>query len=98
MLAHGFTTEMLVRLLRGGLASAKAERVVAGGQRLEIARVKITAAGESLAISAPEVAISMQAERRACQCLTSGLTWKPSFTAPFWRRASAKGFTKTWRG
>jgi hypothetical protein len=44
MLAHGFSTEMLVRLVRDGLASAKAEHMVAGGQRLEIARVKITAA------------------------------------------------------
>ena len=45
MLAHGFTTEMLVRLVRDGLASVKAEHMVAGSQRLEIARVKITAAG-----------------------------------------------------
>jgi hypothetical protein len=45
MLAHGFTTEFLVRLVRDGLASVKAENMVAGGQRLEIARVKITAAG-----------------------------------------------------
>ena len=45
MLVHGFTTELLVRLVRDGLASAKAEHMVAGSQRLEIARVKITAAG-----------------------------------------------------
>jgi hypothetical protein len=45
MLAHGFTTELLVRLVRDGLASVKAENMVAGSQRLEIARVKITAAG-----------------------------------------------------
>jgi hypothetical protein len=45
MLAHGFTTEMLVRLVRDGLASAKAEHMVAGGQKLEIARVRISAAG-----------------------------------------------------
>jgi hypothetical protein len=45
MLAHGFTTEMLVRLVRDGLASAKAEHMVAGGQWLEIARVKITGGG-----------------------------------------------------
>jgi hypothetical protein len=30
MLAHGFTMEMLVDLVRGGLATTKAERVVAG--------------------------------------------------------------------
>jgi hypothetical protein len=45
MLAHGFTTEMLVRVVRDGLASVKAEHIVAGGQRLEIARAKIRAAG-----------------------------------------------------
>ena len=45
MLAHGFTTELLVRLVRDGLASVTAENMVAGGQKLEIARVKITAAG-----------------------------------------------------
>jgi hypothetical protein len=45
MLAHGFTTELLVRLVRDGLASAKAKHMVADGQRLDIARVKFTAAG-----------------------------------------------------
>jgi hypothetical protein len=30
MLAHGFTIEQMVELIRAGLATAKAERVVAG--------------------------------------------------------------------
>jgi hypothetical protein len=47
-LAHGFTTEMLVRLVRDGFATAKAEHIAAGGQKLEIARVKITAAGRKV--------------------------------------------------
>ena len=46
MLAHGFTTVMMVDLVRAGLASVSAERVViTGGTTVEIARVKITEAG-----------------------------------------------------
>jgi hypothetical protein len=45
MLAHGFTTEQMVELVRAGLATATAERVVAGKQRLEVATVRITEAG-----------------------------------------------------
>jgi hypothetical protein len=39
MLAHGFTVEMLVELVRAGLATAKAERVVAGGKTIAVARM-----------------------------------------------------------
>jgi hypothetical protein len=45
MLAHGFTVEMLVDLVRAGLATATSERVVAGGRSIEVARVRITEAG-----------------------------------------------------
>jgi hypothetical protein len=45
MLAHGFSIEMLVELINAGLASAATERVVAGGQAIEVARVRITDAG-----------------------------------------------------
>jgi hypothetical protein len=45
MLAHGFTIPQMVELIRAGLASAHTERVVAGGQRREVAYVKITEAG-----------------------------------------------------
>jgi hypothetical protein len=45
MLAHGFKTEMVVELLRAGLATATAERVVAGKHRIEVARLRITEAG-----------------------------------------------------
>jgi hypothetical protein len=37
MLAHGFTVEQLVELVRTGLASATAERVVAGSRKIEVA-------------------------------------------------------------
>ena len=44
-MAHGFTIDLLVELVRSGLATAQAERVVAGGRAMEIARVRITDAG-----------------------------------------------------
>jgi hypothetical protein len=45
MLAHGFTIEDMVELVHAGLATATAERVVAGSRKLEVARVRITDAG-----------------------------------------------------
>jgi hypothetical protein len=52
MLANGFTAELLVELVTAGLASAQAERVVAGGRTVEVARVRITEAGRQ-ALTAP---------------------------------------------
>jgi hypothetical protein len=43
LIAHGFTIPQMVELVRGGLATA--ERVIAGKREIEIARVRITAAG-----------------------------------------------------
>jgi hypothetical protein len=45
MLAHGFTTEQLVELVRAGLASASVERGVAGSRKMEVATLRITEAG-----------------------------------------------------
>ncbi len=45
MFANGFTAELLVELVRAGLASAHAERMVSGGEMMEVARVKISEAG-----------------------------------------------------
>ena len=45
MFANGFTAELLVELVRTGLASAHAERMVADGKIMETARVKISEAG-----------------------------------------------------
>jgi hypothetical protein len=45
MRAHGFTIPQMVELIRAGLASASAERVVAGSRKIEVARVRITEAG-----------------------------------------------------
>jgi hypothetical protein len=42
MIAHGFRIEQMVELVRAGLVTATAERVVAGKLKLEIARVPIT--------------------------------------------------------
>jgi hypothetical protein len=45
MLAHGFTIPQMVELVCAGLATATAERVVAGNKTIEVARVRITEAG-----------------------------------------------------
>jgi hypothetical protein len=44
MFANGFTAELLLELVRAGLASAHAERVVADGRMMEVTRVKISEA------------------------------------------------------
>jgi hypothetical protein len=43
--AHGISIELMVKLVRAGLATATAERIVAGGKSIEIAYVRITEAG-----------------------------------------------------
>jgi hypothetical protein len=53
MLAHGFTVEQMVELVRAGLATAQTERVVAGRRTFEVARVRITEAGGQLLGTAP---------------------------------------------
>jgi hypothetical protein len=45
MLAHGFTVEQMVELVRAGLATTVAERVVAGSHSIEVARVRIIEEG-----------------------------------------------------
>jgi hypothetical protein len=44
-LAHGFAVEQMVELVRTGLASVTAERVVADSRKMEVARVRITDEG-----------------------------------------------------
>jgi hypothetical protein len=46
--AHGFSIKQIVDLVRAGFATAKAERVVAGGKTIEGARVRITEAGRRM--------------------------------------------------
>jgi len=48
MVAHSFTIELMLELVHSGLATAKAERVVAGGYTIEVARVRITEVGRAL--------------------------------------------------
>ena len=45
MLAHGFTVDFLLDLIRTGMATTRTERVVAGGRAMEVARVRITEVG-----------------------------------------------------
>ena len=43
--AHDFLVRQMVDLVRAGLATTHAERMVAGGKSIEVARVKIAEAG-----------------------------------------------------
>jgi hypothetical protein len=45
ILAHGFTVEQLVELVRAGLATARPQRMRAGRARMEVATLRITEAG-----------------------------------------------------
>ena len=45
MLAYGFKTELLVELVNAELATASIEGTVGGGRRVEVIRMRITAAG-----------------------------------------------------
>jgi hypothetical protein len=44
-LAHSFGSEQMVELVRAGLATATAERIVMGPRTIEVTRVRITDAG-----------------------------------------------------
>src|SRR5262245_42680670 len=48
MVAHGFTPELMIELLRAGFATAQPERYVAAGRTVEVCRVKITDGGRSV--------------------------------------------------
>src|SRR5262249_38094329 len=43
--AHGFSMDMMVELVKAGLATTKRERMVAGGRQTDVVRVQITEAG-----------------------------------------------------
>jgi hypothetical protein len=45
LLAHGFTVEQMVELVRAGLATATPQRVRAGRTTMEVATLRITEAG-----------------------------------------------------
>ena len=45
MLAHGFALDLLVEMVRDGLATAHVERMVAGKRKIEVVRVRITDVG-----------------------------------------------------
>ncbi len=53
MLAHGFTVEQIVELVRAGLATAQPERMRAGGHEIEVTRVHITDAGQRMLLGEP---------------------------------------------
>ena len=43
--AHGFSIDMMIELVKAGLATTKRERMVADGRQTGVVRVRITAAG-----------------------------------------------------
>ena len=43
--AHGFSIDMMVELVKAGLATTKRERMVADGRQTSVVRVRITEAG-----------------------------------------------------
>jgi hypothetical protein len=43
--AHGFPNDLIVGVVRTGLATANAERVFAGGREVVVSRLRITDAG-----------------------------------------------------
>jgi hypothetical protein len=43
--AHGFSIDMMVELVKAGLATTKRERMVADGRQTDVVRVRITDAG-----------------------------------------------------
>jgi hypothetical protein len=48
LLAHGFTVEQIVELVRDGLATATSERIRIGSREIEVARVRITEVGRQV--------------------------------------------------
>ncbi len=47
--AHGFSIDMMVELVKAGLATTKRERMVADGRQTDVVRVRITEAGRQAA-------------------------------------------------
>jgi hypothetical protein len=45
LLAHGFGLEVIVGVVRAGLAAAQAEPILAGGRAVDVSRVRITESG-----------------------------------------------------
>jgi len=48
MRARGFSIDFMVELVQAGLATATPERVVAGSNTIEVARLRITDAGRKV--------------------------------------------------
>ncbi len=55
MIAHGFTVPQMVELVRAGLATAYTRRVIVARRTVEIAWVRITAAGRRALADQPRL-------------------------------------------
>src|SRR5262249_57802913 len=62
--AHGFSMEMMVELVKAGLATTKRERIVADGRQTAVVRVRITDAGRQALAKMSK--ISTSANVRPC--------------------------------
>jgi hypothetical protein len=49
--AHGFSIDMMVELVKAGLATIKRERMAAGGRHTDVVRLRITDAGRQALVS-----------------------------------------------
>jgi hypothetical protein len=47
LLAHGFSLELLDKLIRAGLAMASTEREMRGDKTIEVVRIKLTKSGRA---------------------------------------------------
>jgi hypothetical protein len=54
LIAHGFSIEQMVELVRDGLATAHRQRVIVGKRTIEVARMKITEAGRQALTDKPK--------------------------------------------
>jgi hypothetical protein len=54
LIAHGFSIEQMLELVRDGLATAHRQRVIVGKRTIEVARMKITEAGRQALTDKPK--------------------------------------------
>ena len=47
--AHGFSSELIIDLIEGGLATMQPEHLMTTGREIEVRRIRITDAGRALA-------------------------------------------------
>ena len=82
MLAQGFGPAAVAKLIKAGLACAKAERVLTDHGRVKVTRVRITDAGRAVLkpITPKSIAASLTAtERFLLFCIETDTNWRKVF-------------------